>query len=272
MEGFKQSELRTCQGGECWRRWNPVNKSPEWGTEYESWKFPGVAAKWAAEFLRGKEGRPSWIDFAFDYECDAGYLADHLIDAVKGHTDERGLSVGIAGRDDVNTRYVGAPSSDRRVKVYRKDLQSAAWAANFGPVLRVELTVKGKQAVALWLPWQVGKEEAATVAAAHLLDLLGLRVRPRVGEVPELPRIEGAAIADRVYTFLDQYAPMMAVLESMGLSWSELVHRRASMVNRMGRTRMKKLAGEVQAAGGVDAVGSLVNLMLSKKERNNDLT
>lgn len=256
--GFKRSELRTCFGGQGWRRWEPVQSSPRWGAEYESWEWASSSAQWPASRLRGLEDvRPSRVDVAFDFAVDDDVRAERVIDRKLRRSIERRrhCSVGMFTKDHQDvTRYVGTRSSDRSLKVYRKDLKDAAWLIERGHVLRVELTLRDGRARAWWDVWKCCETRGIHAAAAHVQELTGRRVLATDEPVPprlDEPGVEAEA-AQMVLEFVTQNAATLRLAADLGVDVFGLADRVAESWSKATRSRdrerRRKFAGTSAAA------------------------
>lgn len=216
--GFRRSEKRAIPGGEGWRRWEPRQDAKEWGRQYESWEFSGSSACWPASWLRCRAGvRPSRIDVCWDFSVDTSLMSDAIVDRASHHVGAAGVSVGIAGQDGVNTRYIGAASSPRRIRIYRKDLQDEAWSIQFGPTLRIELQLRGDASLALWKDWSKSEDRGFASAAGVVHDLTGYRVQSEECNLSRLDVPEATTGALMFARFVSQYASFVEAAEQLGI-------------------------------------------------------
>jgi hypothetical protein len=256
--GFARSEKRVCIGGTCWRRWEPYQPSRSFGTDYSSWEWAGGGSRHYADILAtGRTGpspagtppvrpspRASRIDIAFDFSCPDSFTSDQLVapleDAEKpGHTQD-GLIMRIAGGGGVHTRYLGALSSPKMIRVYRKDLQLSTWAEMFGPTLRVELVLKDDYAAALLrIIGTHGLKHAYAVAAGHVATMTGWHLIEEPADVPEIVQPEGRDLAERLLPLFQQYGQLLATLDDAGLPVLDLCRCRCG--SKASRSRLRKL-------------------------------
>jgi hypothetical protein len=262
-DGFGKSELRLCQDGKCWRRHDPHQESKDHGKAYESWKWPGCEAGAAAKLTRTMPGaRPSFIDIAFDFACDDNFTPDDFIDEIRGHVKKQGLTVGISGQNDINTRYVGGPTSNRRTKIYRKDWQDQAYAKLYGPTLRVEVTLKDQHAHRIWELFQEhGQDKLYSVAAAHLEHMTGVQAFPTLDDVPELVPIQASRPGALLAAFVKQNAGMLSIATDLGIDLAELVKLHQEQQHRAARSRTAAKRKDFERAGVEDVV-SIAKLIL----------
>lgn len=262
--GFRQSEERLCVGGRVWRRWGPFQPSKQWGTSYESWEWDGCQARAAARAMRGRDGRPSRVDVAFDFSCSPELTACQLVEGWRSEGQPSqsvgGQTMAVSGDEPWLTRYVGAQSSDRRIRVYRKDVQDPTF--DLGAVMRVELVLKDRRAREWWAVWQRDEDSALAAAAAHVEAMTGWAPLPESGELPEREAVESADVVGELFAFVQQHGQSIATWESMGVPVVELCMERAAQAGRSGRCRMRQRAARI-AAQGVDAVVGAVRVLLA---------
>lgn len=259
--GFARSERRTMMGGEGWRRWEPHQASRRWASDYESWEWSGPSAGWPASWLRGRDAKPSRVDVAFDFEVPADVLSDTVADRFESWAS-RHFTTGIAGQSGVNTRYVGAVSSARRLRVYRKDLRDVGWAAQFGPILRVELVLKEEFAEDWWAAWCLSEEGALRGAAHHVFELTGFEVLADSQAVPALRRPSGSwELADKLFWMFRQYGAILDAAFESGVDLVSIAAERQRGAGRMSTWRRSELAKSIDAVGP-EAVESALRTML----------
>ena len=262
-KGFAKSERRGMMGGECWRRWEPVVPSSRWGLEYESWEWESGASAWPARYLAGRDCRPTRVDVAFDFIVPDDVLSDHVIEASRSFIEGKGLQIGISGAGGINTRYVGSVHSARRVRIYRKDLQDVAFALQFGPLLRVELTLRGDYVEDFWCVLCSSTDAALRRAAWHVREMMGLVVLPEAESPEPLACVSPGfdAAAKLSWVFRHSSAVLDAAFRS-GVDVPGLVA--AYMAQRASRTcqwRQSQLVKAIQAAG-VEEVDGALRLLL----------
>lgn len=243
--GFKQSEKRLFPGGYVWRRTEPRQESNRWGKRYESWEASGTSASWLARELKAIDSRPSRVDIAFDLNSDR--TSDEVLEDLRPQFESRGLLDGISGQGGVNTRYIGGQQSERRIRIYRKDLQDEAWSHLYGPTIRVELILKGKQAAAWWDVWRDSDDSGAfRVAAAHIREMSGLDLIGDEVELPELLPVEQSHAAKKLAQFIRQHAGTLVAFMDAGINLGTLAREQLVMASRMTRYRSSSLTAEVQ--------------------------
>ena len=265
--GFRASERRQCLGGSCYRKRDPHQPSKRWGELYESWEWSGGPASWAAGFLRGRFPalKPTRVDIAFDFSCGAEFTSDDFAAAVEDHHDSRGVSGGVSGQGGVNTRYIGASTSEVRIRVYRKDLQDPSFAEFIGPTLRVELVLKGDRALAWWSLWDQDEEAAKQAASSLVHDYTGFR--PLAGDHgwPELELPAASDEAERLALFVNQHGPQLVAWHQAGVDVVALA--KSSGVATKNRTAAHRLRKRVQAvlAVGASEIVAIARSMLQRR-------
>jgi hypothetical protein len=227
--GFRKSELRTVAGGEAWRKWEPWEESQRFGYEYECWEYSGFEANCAACAVRSLAAsmpgqvRPSRADVAFDFGVDERYRSCDWAAAAKPFAAANRITMGISGQGEIFTHYVGASTSARRIRCYRKDLQSQQVAFEIGPMLRVELVLKDEQARAWWPIWERDVDEAKRSAGEHIRRMAGCRVLAEAGEIPELELCEDIDPAQLVFQFVQQHGSWLQLLMEKGVDIGRLI-------------------------------------------------
>lgn len=214
-KGFRCGEMREWIGGLVERYTSPAIESKEHGREYALWVFRGRQAHLAAPSVRGL-GRPTRVDVAFDFEVPAEWGAVEFADASVALRPACYRKFRMNGCDLDRTVYVGGRDAPRMVRIYRKDLERGArW--QFGPVLRIEVELKGEPAGCMWRAFQDGDERGFAMAAGELQKSLGVQVQDEreFWEV-RLPAIGGDVIA-KVAHLMRQYSSVLCALEAAGV-------------------------------------------------------
>lgn len=250
--GFRQSERRLCTGGDCWRRWEPVSPSAAWGLSYESWEFSGPQAYPSADRLRARECRPSRVDVCWNFSVPEELTACVFAEPLTLRAQERGIEPGVSGHNNINTRYIGSINSDRRIRIYRKDKRDEAWLIDRGPVLRVELVLKGARALAWWAVWCRSQSDAYAAAAAHLVDMVGWSPVGEVGIMPPVLPSPTVDAAQAVFHFMRQHGSELASLQDAGVDIFGLLGAARERWSRATISKQKKRTLALQAAGPSD--------------------
>lgn len=270
--GFARSERREVMGGRAWRRWEPHQPSKLWGLGYESWEAEGDAARGFGfdlrDLCRAKPGlvvRPSRVDVAWDFEVPSWVTADHVAERVEPWAERRGFASGISGQGGVNTRYIGSPNSERRLRVYRRDLRDKGLAFMYGPRLRVELVLRDDLARAWWGVHVRDDREAWAAAAAHVEEMTGHRVQPEIGDVPALESASEAVDAGQmVFQFIEQNAATLDAIAAAGIDLFELVGLKRGTWSRMTAHRHRERV-DLLTRVGADAIEGVVRAMILGK-------
>lgn len=251
-DGFRRSERRLTYGGRCWRRLEPVTASRAYGLAYESWEWDGAPADLAAKFLRGREGKPSHLDVAFDFEVPDELTADVVAASIAEHVKRQGLKPGINGEGEDRTHYVGARTSERRLRIYRKDLQKGdLWRAmNLPPVLRVELIAKKRVSHALWQKWCDCDEAFYVACAGEVERLSGLLVQAEFEHLPVLSMPDELEPAAQFAQFIEQYAGQLTLWDEAGIDVMAFAREHASWrhdASRLVRSRQRRRASSFRS-------------------------
>lgn len=273
QRGFKQSERRAVIGGYAWRKWDPYVRSERWGDRYESWECSGSPASSMSMHLRGRAPvKPTRVDVAFDFQCDEDQTSDAVAEAMRERHEARGLTSGVSGQDGVNTRYIGAASSDYRVRIYRKDLQDPAFRDLIDvPVMRVELVLKADRAWAWWTLWDCDMDRALAAASSFVHEVTGLRPLPGEHGWPELVMPDGADVAGQLAMFIEQHGSLLATMQAAGVDVVALAKDHAAWsagrpgpAGRQARSRMLARTRAVREVGA-DVLASMVASILRQR-------
>ena len=237
------------------------------GRSYESWVYNGSQATGGARIAIGIDGtRPSRIDLAFDFSCGDAATSDGFIDETWDHFKAKGLTAGISGQGGNNTRYIGSPSSERRVRIYRKDKQDEAYGRLHGPTLRVEQVIKGQHAHKLWEVYRKhGTDRLYSVGAAHLADMTGVEAYLTIDDIPELVHVEAASPANLLATNIKQNASWLVNAYELGIDVESLVMQAISGQGKTAKSRRLSRRRAIERAGVEDVV-SLARIVLRGDE------
>lgn len=251
-DGFARSELRSCPLGDVWRRWHPHQESRAFGTDYETWEYPGPQAAHGVEQCRDLDTKPSRIDVAFDFLCHDDETPEDFVRAARPAFERLRMKARISGEafGGTATWYIGSRSSERMVRIYRKDLDEESWAATHGPTLRVELVLKDERAAGWWEVYQGGTlQDGFAAAAAHLQRITGMQVAEDVGDIPEVLVQPALNEAEGVHQFIDQYGGLLVALDNAGIDVMDLARRRMQNPTRMSQSRMNKKQRDLRRSG-----------------------
>ncbi len=241
---FGRSELRTCLGGSCWRRWHPSQASKGWGLAYESWEFVGSVASLYAGLLVGK-GRPSRVDVAFDFVVDRRLFVRAFMARLDGLL-RHGVVPEWSERGDDSTCYLGARSSEWRICVYRKDLQQGPlWDQAFPCVLRIEARMKGDLARDFWSAWSKSPAEGFAMVSGRVASWLGVSVFDHSSEWVEVVKPEEFDHAERLLSFVQQHGGTLTEFVRAGVPVVELAAAAASKRSRVTAWRSERRLREM---------------------------
>jgi hypothetical protein len=273
--GFGRSEERLSVGGKCWRRWEPHQESREWGKAYECWEWSSGDARWPSQQIRGIEGvRPSRVDVAFDFAVDESLMSDAIIERCRDVLVFKGISDGISGQAGVNTRYVGSQRSERRIRIYRRDLKDGALLLDAGPIMRVELILRDDMARAWWQVWRADQARGFAAAAAHIVDMTGHRVMDADEPVPP-PLVDASAEAEAaqmLFEFVKQNASVLGVVERLGVDLFGLAARCRELWPRTTWARHREREQLVADAEGTSIEERVIGLLRSRTSGEFNIT
>jgi hypothetical protein len=205
------------------------------------------------------------VHVAWNLTVPADLMADEFVRPWDDRVRAKRLTPGIQGEGDVNTRYIGAKSSARRLRVYRKDLQSEAWLFDYGPTMRVELILKEEQARAWWAVWEASESDAYASAAAHLLDMTGWcppGIEP--GLKPPLQPEPITEVSQQLFYFLVQHGAQLSSFADAGVDVFGLADAARAGCSRMTEFLASQRLKEIRAVG-VEALEDRVRALLSRR-------
>lgn len=229
---------------------------------YETWEGCGTAGESLAKFAKHIPGQPTRLDVAFDFAVPEDYLSDHLAEIIEPHIRRKRLTPGVSGQGNRNTRYVGSIQSERRIKIYRRDFKDPTLREEFPPLLRVELELRKRQARSIW-PWfRHSREKMLSGAAAHILDMTGLRVMHDSEDMPDLvatsDRTKGAK---KLSQFIQQNWTMLSAIIDNGIDISpilDVIHEsRCGKSARTANSRLEELRNDFATVTIQDAIDAL---------------
>ncbi len=279
--GFRCSEQRDCpDGGWCWRRWEPWSESKVYGRDYECWEWASAVAEDALEWLPASlESRCSRIDVAFDFSVDRRFTPDDVAEMIAQHCRDRRIVMGIAGEAGVNTRYVGSSRSDRRIRIYRRDLREIRrWVSDhpirfqmgepppqwLSPILRLEVTLRRSHADALWQIIKRDRDEGIAAARAHVCEMTGIEIE-HSGEVPQIESEAPSEGYQMLLEWLHQQGDMIEACRRAGVDLYAASRYRWSIRDRC-RMRESRLRRRLEALAEVTQSG-LRRLLASRYRR-----
>ncbi|MEX0701309.1 MAG: hypothetical protein WD069_04375 [Planctomycetales bacterium] len=203
------------------------------------------------------ECRPSRVDLAWDFGCDDACTPDDVIGLIEPHAKSAGYVIGIAGQDGRNTRYIGSPTSPRRLRIYRKDWEDEYYARTFGPTMRVELILKGAHAAMWWLVWAADAVRGWAVGVGHVYEMTGFVLEREMQDVPAIKADPAVTAEVRLRRFAKQYGPTIMAYYEAGVPLLEYIERvRQETTCRMERSRYLRRVEELRASGLAELVRS----------------
>lgn len=242
-QGFRQTERRVCMAGHCWRKFEPHQPSKQWGLSYESWEYSGQTCVTPIQLLKGHPARPSRIDVAFDFNVQPDLYPMALEPLFLDHCAEKGIDIEWKGKRLKQTVYVGSQKSERRIRIYRRDLKNPLLAEEGVHILRVELELKKDYAQALWHHiYRYGDQTAYEAAASHIAHMIGYAPIATGWDLPELHRTdEDAEAAQMILQFVHCNYGSLEAMRRCGLDILELARiKYENTHNRMAESRLNK--------------------------------
>lgn len=227
QKGFRESEKRPCGGAYCVRSWDPYQAMGDWGTEYESWRFPGETL------------HPEVIGILVGVEAARASRCDVAIDVQGVEVPLRAIGEAVKRRQpdlkvrledtygDGDTLYIGSRKSPVFLRIYNKGLEQIAKLGfdpakciPISPHYRFELEAKDGAAVVLWDAYRRDPMEAARMAAGVFLSRgIDLGVDP-IDLV--LPAVEASEFIATLFQAYAQYGPVLEAARQAGVDLGEL--------------------------------------------------
>lgn len=240
--GFQSSEQRVILGGFAWRRWNPVTPSNQFGTDYESWESSGEASRALAQLALKVPGYATRQDYAFDFGCSPDLMPRDLLPLFRDHIAAKGMEASFAGPESSCTVYVGSRNSDRRLKIYRRDLKDEALIVSGAPpMIRVEIEIKGDPCKALWFHRRTTAVDGLSIAATHIADMIGWAVYDDLSPLPDpLEATDEADAAQMLLQFIEQNASLIEAAAAVGLDLARLARVRLGTASRATQWRHQR--------------------------------
>jgi hypothetical protein len=189
-------------------------------------------------------------------------MADDVIDVCREHAAGLGLDIGIKGKNEVNSRYIGSEKSPRMLRIYRKDLQDETYARDFGPLMRLELVMRDRYAWAFWQAWAESERAGYDTAAGWVEYMTGFEIVPGGGEYRDVRPKRRSPAAKRVASLVSQYAVHLLAAEAAGVDLLTLASESLSRRGRHAEGRLVALSEELQGIGDVDECMAAVRLCL----------
>jgi len=259
-KGFKQHELRECFGGMVQRHFHPHSKSSKWGMAYELWTWSGENARFslkmmsdAQKVLPELEARCTRMDLAFDLMCSKDTSPEEITDGFREVMDARGIKVGIYCDGDplAETRYVGSRAGERRIRIYRKDIESpSAFVLNaesgeleevaLPPRMRIELILKKDLADAVYHLAMANEDQAFEVACSEIREMTGLVMTDNVSSVEVTRKTVDSDLSAKIACMVNQYGKVLDVVRARGVDINKVLDARARELSVRGRWRQRE--------------------------------
>ena len=270
FKGFKFHEMRASLGGACDRHWGPHTGSKVRGKDFELWGWRGEVASGALYSIRNGAGIlntselfvATRFDMAFDFHCDPDLSPMSVRDAWAAvWREELRLRGRIAGEDSSadHTAYIGGMTSDRMIRIYRKDLERG-----FGiPTLRVELVLKGEFAQEALEKSLENDRIGVDCCAAHVFAMTGCEFLDHLHPVRLRTPKKKVPIAATLAAMVEQYSLVLTVASELGIDLDSLTGARARQISRATRYKWKRALEEAREAGGEEIRRAALDLVLN---------
>lgn len=268
-KGFCKSDQRERSGFLFWRSYEPYSESEKYGRNYESWSCAGSDSPKFARWLisSGVYCRASRIDLAYDCRCDKKLSAAEVGDLIAAFAvDHRDLKMGGAEtrtRDGVvKTVYVGGQTSEKRIRIYRKDLEEPE--AVDGPTMRFELVGKKWTARTLWALLAGYREDyreepkrawddCMSVGRSLIQQMSGVVLPGPLREPPEKEPQAVRSVISKVEAALRQCGKTFRALRDRGISIDDLLESTEGDMTRWQKCRRNQVLAGIDAEG-VDSI------------------
>ena len=238
----------------CRRGFGPHTKSKKWGHDYESWTFSGESALLGAKLIRyleidHTEAKCTRADCAFDYFCDSSLTPTGFRDAHSDHWENLGLIPGISGEGELkaHSAYLGTLNSERRICIYRKDIESP-YSYPY-PTLRVEMRLRGDFAQGAFYALGLGDQAFAKRCGGHVLQMMGFQPIADDCEIPIRESKPKTKFASALAAMVDQWCDVLTVANREGIDLEKLCNRRLARSSPMAKSRRRARTKEVREAG-----------------------
>lgn len=232
--GFQFSEERLLLGGTAWRRTNPIQPSKDYGDDYASWESSGRASDHLTRLALAVESRATRQDYAFDFACPADFYPRDILPVIRPHLDETRMVPRFVGPEHSCTVYLGSPNSDRRVKIYRRDLKDPGLLADgLPPQMRVELTLTGDLGKSLWHHRRTTGVDGLAIASTHVAEIIG---HAPYNDLEPLPLLrytsEEADAAQMLLQFCKQHASTILACDARGIDLVAIANAQRGVFSR----------------------------------------
>ena len=245
---FGSAERWQIPGGHLVRKFEPLRKQKVYGGSYEVWEVKGPHSANLAAAAVPLVGYATRMDYAFDFSVSADTWPP---DVVREIGNPKGLKRFHSGEPGKEGEYYGSRNSERVVRIYRKDEQDEDVAETYGPLMRLEVELKGKRAKQAWGHRRAGEPRLRELAAGHLRAMLQIDVIEDVRDVPSLPPADPERVgARKILQFVSQHRVTIQALATLGLDVSKLVEPTLAALSsgavRAHRMRLRRRLDELQ--------------------------
>lgn len=281
LRGFERSAEYLCPGGKLWRRWEPVTASPRWGKAYEYLEAAASPSEWLAERLAASvsEIRSTRLDLATDWIADGCPAPVDLVRQFADHNNRtrNGVVCHVrgGGPDWKHTWYVGAPGAERRLRIYRKDVEDPGLYFEPDPdgeyrqgvaIMRVELELRTPHAHPMYELWSAGEPATWSAFGRHFFDLTGATLPLPVGDIPPVERRSNVEAIQTLFHLFRSYAPQLDTMYEVGFDVGEIARFVAEKPqDRSNAKRRKRWKRSLQAAidtHGIEGLQEYLRTML----------
>lgn len=252
FKGFAQHEMRSAFSGHCDRHWGPRTASKQHGTNFELWNFRGKSASYAqthCSLAEIPEAQATRLDVAFDFRCSEDLAPLTVRDWWKPHWAKERLIPGISGQGELksHTAYIGCKTSERRIRIYRKDIEDKIYVRE--PTIRIELICKKRRAASLYPIWYKDETIGFRTASEHVFEMTGFRPLPEKGKIPRLEKEPVTTVAQKLAALVNQYGTILSVAYSEGIDLNILLQVRFPKVSSSTQKRHRLLIREARETG-----------------------
>lgn len=265
--GFRKSEQRQIVGGWVWRKWSPYVASTDWGLQYESWLGSGEVGGFLLDSFTGFDIRPSRVDVAFDFCVSDDVASADFVDLVRPHVLAKKIKIGVNGIENPSgvsdlTQYIGTRSSNRQIRIYRKDLKDSAFAQLRGAVLRVEIIMRDELARRWYSQHLLG--DGYSFASSVVSDMTGFSPLADDYEPPSFLSPPSVVPAQSLAALLVSYGVLINDLCKSGININSVVSQylRCLKPCRMMRSRSRSRRQAIHDAGADSVIDMALQVAL----------
>lgn len=282
-KGFRHHEWRQVWGGNAQRHTGALSRSKRWGKDYELWNWTGKQASCADMVLQRveveqRDWKATRVDIAFDFAVGGDISAPSIGREWEAVTEAQALDSGPTGQgNEVTwTWYIGGKSSERRIRIYRKDIESGQchsekdpatgeWIfRGMPPTMRVELMLRGEHAAKALEHVIEGHTALGRFAAAHVQAMTGFTPCDEVGELPKIDRPEPSGIGRKTAAMIDQYGATLEACLAAGVDLERLLKVREDKMSVRTKQRSRKALAQALEVGSDAITWEAIGLLLAR--------